>query len=207
MTLTLYGVPRTRTSRTLWMFAETGQPYTLVRTAPADGQTRDPAFLDLNPMGQVPTLVDGDVVVFESLAINLHLARLAGAPIGARDLGEEARMASWTLWAATTLEPDAHEIVVHTINRPEAERSPAAGDAALSRLERPLRALEAALEAGNGYLVGGRFTVADLNVACCVFYIRAEPRALEPFARVKAWYLAATEREGFKTMMRMREIG
>jgi len=204
MALTLYGIARTRTSRCLWMLAELGVPYEHVPVAPGDAGTRGPEFLKVNPMGHVPTLVDDGVVIGESMAINLYLARTRGGPLAPRDLAEEGRALHWSFWAAATFEPDAHEVLLHTINLPSEKWDPAKRAEAEARLARPMGALAAALEAGDGHLVGGRFTVADLNVACVAFYLRGAPEFLARWPAVDAWYRAATERAGFREMLRLR---
>lgn len=207
MTLKIYGIPRTRTSRTLWMVYELGVPYVLERRAPADGATRTAEFLAINPMGQVPTIDDDGVVVWESLAVNLYLAKKYGGPLAPADLAEDAAMTMWSMWAAATFEPDAHEVVIHTINLPEEKRDAQHVAAALQRLQRPLAALDAALAKGGGTLVGGRFTVADLNVACVAFYLRAAKESFAAFPAIASWYAEATDRPAFHAMMRLREIG
>ncbi len=209
MALTIYGIARTRTSRVLWLAEELGLDYHHEKLAPAAGDTRRPEFLRLNPMGRVPAVDDSGLIVWESLAINLHLARRYGGAsgLGPRDAAEDALIGQWTLFAATELEPDAHEVLVHTVNLPEEKRDPGKRDAALAKLARPLGALEAALTQGGGYLVGGRFTVADLNVANMIFYLRASPEALQPFPALAAWYQAATGRPAFRRMIALREAG
>lgn len=214
MALTIYGAARTRTSRVLWMAEELGLAYRHEQLVPQKGETRTPAFLALNPMGRVPAIDDDGLIVWESLAINLHLARKYGAAgsddrpaLGPRDLGEDALMTQWTLWTATELEPGAHDVVVQTINLPEAQRDPAKRDLALAGLARALGALDTALAQGGGHLVGGRFTVADLNAACAAFYLRAAPDALAAYPKVADWYTAATARPAFLRMIAMREAG
>src|SRR5438093_255406 len=73
----LYGVPRSRTMRPLWMLEELGVPY---ENKPVSflGESRSPEFLRLNPNGHIPVLRDDDVVIWESMAINLYLARKYG---------------------------------------------------------------------------------------------------------------------------------
>ena len=60
------------------MIEELGVPYELVKTDFANGDTRSPDFLRINPNGHVPALVDGELALFESLAINLYLAEKYG---------------------------------------------------------------------------------------------------------------------------------
>jgi glutathione S-transferase len=206
--ITIHGIARTRAARALWMLEELGVPYRHEKVAPAGGGTRTEAFLALNPMGQVPVLDDGGTIVCESLAITLHLARAHGAgSLGPRDAAEDAAMLQWTLFAGASLEPAAHDVVVQTINLPEAQRDPARLEAALASLKRPLEGLDAALKRGGGWLVGGRFTAADLNVACVLWYLRAVPSALDATPHVKSWHAAALARPAFQRMLAMREAG
>jgi glutathione S-transferase len=73
--LKLYGIPGSRAFRNLWMLEELGVPYENVPTHFANGDTKKPEYLKLNPNGHIPTLVDDGVAYWESMAINLHLAR------------------------------------------------------------------------------------------------------------------------------------
>ena len=215
MTVTLYGVTRSRASRAVWLCLEAGiafeqvpviQAYRLADpTAPeAPLNTASPEFLAINPMGLVPALRDGDLVLHESLAINLYLARKAGAPIGPADLAEEGRMTMWSFWAATEVEPFAHEILQHRAYLPQARREPAKAAAAAARLRPRLAALDAHLAAST-WLVGDRFTVADLNTAEVLRYASHEPGLFEPVAQVQRWYEACQARPAYREMMRRRE--
>jgi glutathione S-transferase len=189
--LKIYGIARTRTARTLWMAHELGIPYEHIKVAVVDGGTARPEFRALNPNGRVPAIDDDGVVVWE--------------PLAPRSLAEDSHMTMWSLWAASEFEPEAHEVLVHTVNLPPEKRDAARLALALERLRRPLDALEVSLARGGGHLVGGRFTVADLNVACIAFYLRAAPHALAAHAGIRAWYAAATERPAFRKMIALRE--
>ena len=97
----IYGKPRSRTFRCLWMAEETGVPYENVKTEFDRGEARTPEFLRINPNGHVPALEDGDVRLFESLAINLYLARRYGGALWPRDVADEGRVFQWSIWAMT----------------------------------------------------------------------------------------------------------
>ena len=99
----LYGSYRSRATRNLWLAEEAGftlemkQVWQAYRLSQADApdapfNTRSPDFLKMSPMGAIPVLVDGDLVLSESLAINLYLARQHGGELGPRDEAENARM-------------------------------------------------------------------------------------------------------------------
>src|ERR1044071_2092354 len=109
--LTIYGVHRSRASRNIWLAHELGLPfrlkpvmqhYRVKEPAPADLlHTRSPAFLKINPNGHVPSIDDEGLVLHESLAINLYLARKHGGPLAPANPAEDALMTMWALWAAT----------------------------------------------------------------------------------------------------------
>ncbi len=105
--LRIHGVPRSRAFRCIWAAEEARQPYEVVPVG-FDGATKTEAYGALNPNRTVPTLQDGDLVLFESLAINLHIAGKAGPPLmPPPGGGDTARVLQWTLWAATEIEPTA----------------------------------------------------------------------------------------------------
>jgi glutathione S-transferase len=213
--ITLYGVHRSRALRNIWALEEMGASYKLVPVLPAfrvaepeapDAplNTRSAAFLKLNPAGSVPVLDDDGVVLAESLAINLWLGRRLGPPIGTNDLAESARIAQWTLFAATEIEPHSHAILMNRVQLAPASRDEAKVTAAIAALRRPLSVLDAAL-AETGHPVGGRFTTADIALAETLRYALPAPEAFEAAPRVKAWLEACHARPAWKTIMARRE--
>ncbi|MGA1677686.1 MAG: glutathione S-transferase N-terminal domain-containing protein, partial [Pseudomonadales bacterium] len=88
MTLTVYGQSQSRAVRALWMVEELGVPFTHVPTRFAD-EAKSTAFRAVNPNGRVPTIDDDGFVVFESMAINLYLAKRFGGPLAPVDLQED----------------------------------------------------------------------------------------------------------------------
>src|SRR5438552_18333968 len=79
MALKIYGIPRSRAFRTLWMAKELGLDYENVPTDMGNGGTRTPQFLAINPNGHIPAIDDNGVVLWESMAINLYLAKTHSA--------------------------------------------------------------------------------------------------------------------------------
>jgi glutathione S-transferase len=212
--ITIYGVARSRASRNIWLMNELGQEFTHVpviqayRLAHPDAadaplNTRSPSFLEVNPNGHVPSMADGDLVLHESLAINLYLARKYGGPVAARDLAEEGLLAMWTLWAATEAEPHTIQILYNRVMKPEAERDAALAERSVAALKAPFAVLDKAL-AATGFVMGGRFTVADINVAEVFRYAMAAPELFAAAPHVKKWLEACHERAGYKAMMAMR---
>jgi glutathione S-transferase len=215
MAMKLYGVLRSRASRNFWLLTELGVPfehvpimqaYRLPNPDAAGGpvHTRSPSFLAVNPNGQIPSLVDGDLVLHESLGINLYLARKFGGPMGPKSVAEEGQMIQWTLWAATTAEPQTINVLYHRVGKPPAERDPAIANAAVEALRAPFAVLDGAL-AKTGFVIGNRFTVADINVAEVVRYALPAPELFDSAPRVKAWLAACHARPAFKAMMAKRD--
>lgn len=204
MALKIYGVARSRAIRTLWMAAELGIPYEHVQVAVGAEGSRKPEYMRLNPNGGVPFIEDDGLILWESLAINLYLARKHGGPLAGKSLAEEGQMTMWSLWAATGVEPHAAQAMYHTQMYPPNERDPTVVQQSLEKLKEPLSVLEGALAKGGGHLVGGRFTVADLNVAGVVFYTRFNPEALADKPGIRAWHAAALARPAAKKAFALR---
>ena len=200
--LTIYGVHRSRASRNIWLAHELGLPfrlkpviqkYRLKDPIPADVvHTRSPSFLEVNPNGHIPSIDDEGVILHESLAINLYLARKHGGPLAPRDVVEEGRMIMWSLWAATEVEGLALDILYN-----------GAPPAAVEALRAPFAVLNDAV--AGGHLVGDRFTVADINVAEVVRYAMPATGLFEANPAVKAWLAACQARPAFRKMWDARE--
>lgn len=215
MSITIYGVTRSRASRNIWLCLEAGMPFEQVAViqarrlsdalaADAPLNTKSPRFLMVNPNGLIPAMQDGDLVLNESLGINLYLAKKAGAPLGPADLAEDGQMTMWSFWAATEAEPFAMQILFHRGYLPEAEREPAKAAAAVVALRPKFAVLDQHL-ASREWLVGGRFSVADLNTAEVLRYAGMAPELFAAAPNVKRWYDACQARPAFLEMMRRRE--
>ena len=165
MTLKIYGIAASRAIRPLWAAEELGIAYEHIPVHYHSDTVKTPAYRALNPNGTVPVIDDDGLVLFESLAITLHLARTrAQGGLWAASPGAQSQILQWTLWAATEVEPLARQWFHHTSFLPPEKRQPEMADAALLGLTARLRILDQHL-ATRPYLVDGVFSVADLNVA------------------------------------------
>lgn len=212
---TLYGAFQSRATRPLWLLFEAGTTFDHVPVAPghhladplaadAPPNTKQPEFRRLNPLGQVPVLTDGDLVMTESLAITWYLARRYGGDLGPRDLVEEGQMLQWGMHAAGTVEAPALQIMLEhrsgDATSPEAQARIAA---AMATLAPPLGRLDTHLH-GREWLVGDRFTVADIMLAECIRYATAQPGALDPWPALRGWLARCHDRPAFKRMWAAR---
>lgn len=213
--LTIYGVYCSRASRNYWMAEELGIPFQSVPVIQArlladplapDAQinTKSAAFLAVNPMGLIPAIEDDGLVLAESLANNLYLARKHGGPLAGANVREEGEITAWTLWAATEVEPYTVKIVLTYDNAQEnTPDGKALIEACVKGLERPLARLEQHLQTQD-YLVGNRFTVADLNLAEVVRYAMSETALFDRHPAVKNWLGRCHARSAFEAMMEGR---
>jgi len=197
----LYGVPRSRTMRSLWMLEELGLPYENVKVS-FIGETRAPEFLKLNPNGHIPVLQDSDLVLWESLAINLYLARKYDKGLWPKRVEDEGRAFQWSLWSMTELEEPVLTAVMHRMSLPADQRDPKRADDAAERFKTPLGVLNGAL-AGKAYLLGDAFTVADLNVASVISSAPLGGLDLGPAPHVLAWVVRCTGRPAFARVLQL----
>ncbi len=189
----LYGVKASRASRCLWMLEELGVPYEHVPTHFA-GDAQSAAFRKLNPNGRIPVLDDDGLVVFESMAINLHLAEKdRSVGLAPRDAAERAHALQWSFWAVTEIEPGLIDAFLNRVMFPPLQRNPEVAAAGEAKLARPLAVLDG--EVGKrSWLMGDRFTVADLNVASVLFIAPLAQVSLAAYPNVQRWLTACTSR-------------
>jgi len=213
--ITIHGCYRSRASRPLWLLEEMGVPFTCIPVvqayrladplaADAPINTKSPAFLALNPTGRIPAMVDGALVLNESLAMCLYLAKAHGGALGPKDLAEDGRMTAWALWAAGEVEIHSIQVLYNTIGKPPAERDAALLARSVEALRAPFAVLDAAL-AETGFAVGGRFTVADVILAEVCRYALPAPELFAAAPRVDAWIKACHARPGYRRMMAARD--
>lgn len=179
--LQIFGAARSRTMRALWLADELGLDY--------DHRLKDEAGLDylsVNPSGKVPAIDDDGLVLTESMAINMYLVKKHGGDLAPRDLAEEAVFLQWTFWAMTEVEGAALTVLFNRVMLPEDERDAAAADKGEASLQRPLGILNDAL-ANRQWLAADRFTVADLNVASVLSWVKLARIDLGAFPNLTEW--------------------
>ncbi|UWU29433.1 glutathione S-transferase family protein [Rhizobium sp. WSM1274] len=213
--LTIYGVYRSRASRVYWMAEELGVEFRsvpvlqarrladpLAPEAPLNTQSSE--FIAVNPMAQIPSIRDGDLVMHESLAINPYLARRYGGPLSGQTVEEDGLLTMWTVWAASQVEPLTVKIVLTYDNGLEnSEEGKQTIAVSCRSLRRPLAVLEGHL-AGRQWIVGDRFTVADLNLAEVLRYAQTEEALFQTHPNIKAWIERCQSRPAYKEMQATR---
>jgi glutathione S-transferase len=194
--LQLYGNPRSRAMRCLWMLEEMGKPYQLIEKTTRADDLQSADYRRLNPNARIPTLVDGDLVLWESMAINLYLAQKYEGPMhcaGPEVLGVATQ---WSFWAMLEMEALLLDLLTHRAVLPEFARDPSYAERDELLLERPLGVLNDTL-AGREYLVSNGFTVADLNVAAILVWGKMGRLNMSGHAEVKRWFDACVARPAY----------
>ncbi len=156
-----------RDTRVRWALEEVGQPYA-VRLV-SFGAMKEPAHLALHPFGQIPTYEDGDLALFETGAIVLHIAqRYAG--LLPDDAGGRARAAAWMFAAVNTVEPPILELTAAKLlegDKPwTKERLPLVE----GRIRDRLKQLAARL--GDAEWLDGSFSAGDLMMASVLLRLK-----------------------------------
>lgn len=219
MGLTIYGIAASRALRPLWAATELGLDFAHVATPYLGGATHSVEFLALNPNGHIPVLVDqrpdGEVVVWESMACALYLARHHGVADGSSlapaTPREDAEALRWSFWAVTELEKDALTVLMHRVAMPAAQRKPALAEAAEKRLRPVLAVLEQQLQQqharGQAHIAAARFTVADLCVASVLAWLQSAHALLAQFPAAQVWLEGCLQRPAHVELRALERLG
>jgi glutathione S-transferase len=159
----LYHSPRSRSARIVWLLEEIGLPYEIQALQFTPESMKGPEYLEVNPLGKVPSIQDNGLTMYESGAIVEYIlekygkGRLAPAP------GSAGRpmFLQWLHFAEATAMPPLADIAQHSFLRAEADRIPAVVADAQVRACAVLDVIETAL-AGRQYLLGDQFSAADI---------------------------------------------
>jgi len=201
--LKIYGITQSRAFRPLWLVHELNLDFEQIPLDYRGDALRSPDYLALNPNGRIPTLVDGDLVLWESMAITLYLARRYGSAAGLwpGSIAGEAVVWQWSFWVMTEVERPLLSVLMHSRVLPEEKRDPAKVARNLGILKGPFGVLDHALD-GRDYLLGDTFTVADLNVAAVLSWCKPARIRLHEYPHLDSWLTRCLERPARKLAQR-----
>lgn len=217
---TLYHFPISRSSKALWLALELGVHPNVKNMELSKGQHKEPEFLKLNPMGQIPTLVDGELVINESLAICLYLLdkydtnhKLAAASPADRAkyvptfIANQKFAALTTLrfrlydigaLGSTTLEPVVVDYLLHTVllvNTPG--HKPELAEAAKQKWGSSLAAVCEQKLGDKQYIFGDSFSAGDVLFGYPLFLAK-KTGLLDDYPKLDAYLGRLTCRESCK---------
>jgi glutathione S-transferase len=190
MTYTLYYSPGTASMAVHWALIELGVPFEAVQLDFGADQQHDPAYLKLNPMGRVPTLVVDGEPFSESAALVMLLAERhpeAGLAPASGD-PQRARWLETVVWLANNLQPPMRDWF-YADKDGEPSGAPAVRDLARRRIETAWPRLAGRVADGRAYLFGDRPGVADFLAAMLMRWSRNMPHPANE-RRALAAYLA-----------------
>jgi glutathione S-transferase len=198
--LKIYGFARvnagargnTRDLRVLWALEEMGLPHEIVGLDHPNHDLDSPAYRALNPFGQIPAIDDDGVVVTESGAILLYLARKSGK-LMPRDLAGEAQVLRWSVAALSTVELPVLSLWFVNLSGGKGTKP---SEALYGWADMRLKQLDGWL-ADRQFIATDDFTVADILMTH-VLGGGTDPKLLKPYANVREYRARCMDRPAWK---------
>ena len=188
-----------------WTLAELGVACERVDAGMQFGVVDEPAYREMNPNGLVPTLQDGDMVLWESNAIVRYLAaRYGKGEFYPRNLAVRAGADRWMDWAITTPGPHIGPLFMQLIRTAPERREAAVIANARAQLARVTLILDAHL-ATRAFVAGEHFTMGDIPLGCILYRYLNLPAddgsantAAGDIPNVAAWYARLCARPAYR---------
>lgn len=180
---------------------ELGIPVEKIEVDLRKGENRTPEYLKLNPNAKVPVLVDGDLVIWESRAINAYLAsKYPEKGLYPADIATRAIIDQWSYWQAIHLGPAMQRVAFERVVKATLGRGPAdeaAVAAELKNVDQFLDVFETGLADGREW-IAGKLSLADFALAST--FVHRVPAGLPVAARpkVNAWIGRMEERPSWQ---------
>lgn len=199
----IYGPAKSSTGRCLWVLKELNLPFENVKVDMMAKEHKSEWFLKINPNGKVPALVDGDVTLFESMAINYYLCEKYRPELLGLTVVEKANTQQWSYWASSELQGPIIEIFIQKVFMPEDKKDLKSIEENEKILPQYFEVLNNAL-ATKKYLNGDHFTLADLNVMSVVSIAKPIGFDLSSYKNISSWMNIISERPAFLEYQQMR---
>jgi len=183
--------------KAMWAIGELALAHERIDIAGAFGRNREPAYLGLNPNGLVPTLEDGDLVLWESNTIVRYLASLHGqGTLEPADPKARAQASQWMDWQLSVLGPAIHATFWGLVRTPPEKRDLAAIAASKTNTTAAIEILDAQL-AKTAYVAGDAFSMGDIPVGIFGYRFHALVTERPPLPHFERWFAAISARPAF----------
>lgn len=195
----LYHCKGSRSTRVLWMLEELGLEYD-VEVLPFDPKALQSVdYLQLNPFGKVPVLVDDAVTMFESVAIIQYLLEhyADGRLEPPRKSPEYGQFLQWMHFGESTLMGPVTQVVMHAKLLPEPDRQPVFVEQGTRTFKHYAKTLESALR-GQQYMVGNAFSAADIVIGYTLHVAEFCGMLSAEYVELKAYYERLVKRPAFQ---------
>lgn len=203
MSLIFHYAPMSTAVMSHWALEELGVPYEKVKHDFRSGELKQADFLAINPNACVPVLVHDGTPIFESAAIAMYLGEMFGVAKGLYPEPGPRRgeAMKWIVWANVSLGGAVGRNQHASSERlPKEQHNAAAAAAAAAEVEKYFGILETAL-GDKQYLLGDKFSLADVHVASCVTYATFCGFDTKKWPTLEAWRARATNRPAFAASM------
>jgi glutathione S-transferase len=184
--------------KVLWCCAELGVDFERVDLGGPFGGNQDPAYLAMNPNGLVPTVRDGELVLWESNTICRYLATTrGGARLYPSEPGPRALVERWMDWQLSAVGPPMGTLLFGLIRTKPEQRDPAAIEAARRKALSAWMIVEDEL-GDRPFLAGSELTLAEIVLGTLVYRWHAFPIERPALKNLRAWHDRMRERAAFK---------
>ena len=187
--------------KAVWAAQELGLEFERIDAGGAFGIVKTPEYIALNPNSVVPTLVEGDFVLWESNVIVRYLcAKHSLGTLYPTALQERFNAERWMDWQQTTFGPSGRDAFWHLIRMSESERNQNKIQASIAATEPLLDRLEQHLSR-NLFMAGTKMTMADIPMTCEIhrWYGLPIPHKARPY--IEAWYAKMLARPASKNVL------
>ncbi len=204
MSITLWGRDSSaNVQKVRWALAELGLTYEHIPLGGKYGGNREPEYLALNPNGLVPTLRDGDLIVWESHAVVRYLAATYGSgSLWPESPTARAHVDQWTDWTASTFQPAWLGVFWKFYRTPPDRRDAAAIEAAMTAAERCFAIMDRRLSE-TPFLGGPQLTYADISAGVAMFRWTNMGIERQHHAGVEAWVERLRARDAYRTTVEL----
>lgn len=200
----VYGSPRTSASRCFLLLEELGLPYEEIPVDLARGEQKEAAYLQINPNGKVPAMIDGENVLWESCAINNYLAEKYRPELLGKDALEKAKGLQWSFWTMIELQNPLVEILIQKLFVPENKRNISTIEKNLEKLPRLFQILDNHF-ATHKFLTGNNINVADFNLTTVINMTSMLGINISQYTHLNNWFLAMKDTKGYQKLMEKRK--
>ncbi|HXL67397.1 MAG TPA: glutathione S-transferase family protein [Xanthobacteraceae bacterium] len=185
--------------KVMWLADEMGLAYERIEAGGKFGVVDTPEYKKLNPNSRVPTIEDGEFVLWESNSVMRYLAsKYGGEAFYPTDVAARANIDRWLDWQLAMLNPVESPVFMGTIRTPPEKQDKAALAAGMEKLMKQWAIVEAQLKS-RPYMAGDFFSLADIALAIFAHRLLHNPfLTVPPLPNISAWHARLRPRPGFK---------
>jgi glutathione S-transferase len=187
--------------KVVWTAQELGLDFQRTEAGGLFGVVKTPEYMQMNPNSLVPVIEDDDYVLWESNVIVRYLtAKYSSGNFYPTDLRERFDAERWMDWQQTTLNPVSRPGFWQLVRTPPEQRNPAVIAESNAAVEALMFTLDMHL-ANRAFMVGERFTVADIPLACEVHRWFGLPQPRQSRPHIERWYASLRARQASKGVL------